>query len=348
MAFPQNPNIQNGNMLFDLYGNFQSSKYKDIDNSKTTRFRFNTDIGYFFMDKFAGGIRLDYSSTKPETQNDAYTSFQVAPYVRYYAFPKTNKVNLYGDVSYGFGSEGEADKESFNYFGVMAGPSVFLNQHTALEGTLNYRTYGGDAFGDYRYNSFGFQTRFQTHMDAHEKIKDNIFARPNIVKGDFMGGGGLQIDFSKYKDIPNSKTTYFSFDPEFGYFFIDRLAGGVKLEYSSEKDETDDDAFTEFTVRPYIQYYFLPTKNKVNLFANASYGFGSVGQANKESFGFYQIKAGPVFFLNEHTALETGLYYKSYSGDAYNDEHLNNFGIRVTLQLHFNGNGNVNGNNQDN
>lgn len=348
IAYSQNPNIQNGNMLFDFYGNFESSKYKDIDNTKVTRFRFNPEIGYFFTDKLAGGLRINYSSYKHELDNDAYTSLFIAPFARYYFFPVTNKVNLYADVSYGFGSEGDDNKESFNYFGVMAGPSIFMNQHTALEGTFNYRTYGGDAFGDYRYNSFGFSTRFQTHMDAHEKNNDNKFSQPNILKGDFLGGGGISIDFSKYKDIPDSKTTYFSIDPEFGFFFIDRFAGGVKLEFSSEKEEGDNDAYTEFTVRPFIQYYFLPTEKKVNLFANASYGFGSEGQANKESFNFYQIKAGPAFFLNEHTALEAGVYYKSYSGDAFNDERLNNFGLRLTLQLHFNGNGKVNGNNQAN
>jgi hypothetical protein len=56
MVFSQIPNIKKGNMLFDFYGNFESSKYKDIDDTRITRFRFNPNVGYFFTDKLAVAI----------------------------------------------------------------------------------------------------------------------------------------------------------------------------------------------------------------------------------------------------------------------------------------------------
>src|SRR5687767_15948541 len=140
-AFSQfSPYIEKGDWTIGLYGNIGKGQFEDTDNSGVTRFRLSPDIGYAFTDKFIGGLRLNYSSIKLETQDDAYTSFELAPFLRYYFLPKTNRVNLYGDVSYGFGSQGMAEKESFNYFGVLAGPSYFINGHTALEGTLAYRT----------------------------------------------------------------------------------------------------------------------------------------------------------------------------------------------------------------
>jgi hypothetical protein len=73
----------------------------------------------------------------------------------------------------------------------------------------------------------------------------------------------------------------------------------------------------------------------VNVFADASYGFGSMKDGDSESFNQFAFMAGPAIFLTPNTALEFALQYRSEGGDAYGgDDRLNNFGINVGFQIH--------------
>ncbi len=77
----------------------------------------------------------------------------------------------------------------------------------------------------------------------------------------------------------------------------------------------------------------------LNIFADASYGFGSSKEKGSTSVSgnYYQIKAGPAFFLTPNTALELALYYKSDGGDAYPSDRRNNFGLSAGFQIHLGG-----------
>ncbi len=167
-AFSQ---INKGQLLVGGSANFSSSKQNDVPDSKLTTFHFSPDVGYFFIPNLAGGLRASFSSSKYEDEDEAFTSTSVAPFVRYYFLPAEQKVNVFADASYGIGSVGQGDNESFNYFGVMAGPAVFLNEHTALEFAIQYQSWGGDAYNDNRENSFGFNVGFQIHIGQGEPAK---------------------------------------------------------------------------------------------------------------------------------------------------------------------------------
>jgi hypothetical protein len=157
-----------------------------------------------------------------------------------------------------------------------------------------------------------------------------------INKAQWLVGGSASLDFSKFGDIDDSKTTSVSIAPNAGYFFIDNLAGGARVTFQSVKEESEEDASTSFLFAPFVRYYFLPSVQKVNVFADASYGFGSMKfGGDSESFNQFSIAAGPAVFLSPNTALEFTLQYRSAGGDAYGgDDRLNNIGFNVGFQVH--------------
>lgn len=161
--------INKGQWLVGGNISFASTKYGDIKDSKVTSFEISPDAGYFIIDKLAAGVRLGYSSTKAKTADDASTEFSAAPFVRYYFLDAAQKVNVFADASYGFGSQGAADKESFNFYSIMAGPAVFLTPNTALEFAVGYHSMGGDAYGDDRWGTIGFNVGFQIHLGGGSK-----------------------------------------------------------------------------------------------------------------------------------------------------------------------------------
>jgi hypothetical protein len=145
---------------------FESAKYGD---SRYTAFNFSPNAGYFFANKFAGGLRLTFESKKVKDAGDASSDLLFAPFLRYYFLPVDKKVNIFGDVSYGFGSAGTEDKSSKNEFAIQAGPSVFVSPTVGLEFTLYYKSAGGDAYGDERLNRFGLNVGFQVHLGNAKK-----------------------------------------------------------------------------------------------------------------------------------------------------------------------------------
>jgi hypothetical protein len=163
-----------------------------------------------------------------------------------------------------------------------------------------------------------------------------IFAQVN--KGQWLVGGNVSFESIKHGD---GKATKFTASPNAGYFFIDNFAGGLRFELTSTKVKNADDADSRWSLSPFLRYYFLPATQKVNVFADASYGFGKDGMAEKESFNQFAIMAGPAIFLTPNTALEFALGYKSYGGDFYKiggkEERENHFGINIGFQIHLGG-----------
>jgi hypothetical protein len=168
---------------------------------------------------------------------------------------------------------------------------------------------------------------------------NSIFAQIN--KGQWLVGGTAGFESSKHGDDDADKNTSIWIAPDAGYFFADKFAGGLRIGFSSNKNKAADDAMSTFSAAPFVRYYFLDAAQKVNIFADASFGFGSTGSDDKASFNEYGIMAGPAVFLTPNTALEFALYYKSAGGDAYKigteDERDNRFGLSIGFQIHLGG-----------
>jgi hypothetical protein len=156
--------VNQGQWLVGGNAGFSSSKYGEV---KTSSFKFAPDAGYFFIDNFAGGLRFDIQSMKQKvgTLEQKASSTSIAPFVRYYFLPASQKVNVFADASYGFGSMKADEGESVNISGysIMAGPAIFLSPNTALEVTLGYGSTKIEEDTE-RTNTFQFGVGFQIHL----------------------------------------------------------------------------------------------------------------------------------------------------------------------------------------
>jgi hypothetical protein len=156
--------INQGQWLVGGNAGFTSSKTGDI---KATQVSFAPDAGYFFINNFAGGVRVEIESSKEKwgSLDVKSTSSMFAPFLRYYFLPASQKVNVFADASYGFGSikGDEGPSTSISGFNIMAGPAVFLSPNTALELTLGYNSTKVEGASD-RTNTFGFGVGFQVHL----------------------------------------------------------------------------------------------------------------------------------------------------------------------------------------
>jgi Outer membrane protein beta-barrel domain len=161
-----------------------------------------------------------------------------------------------------------------------------------------------------------------------------IAASAQINQGQWLVGGNVNFTSAKQGD---NKQTHINFSPDAGYFFIHNFAGGLRVNVSSDKPDGGD-ASTLFTVAPFVRYYFLPSGQKVNVFADAQYGFGSGKTGGtSESINQYQIAAGPAVFLTPHTALEFTVFYASMGGKYYEgagSDRWNEFGVNIGFQIH--------------
>ncbi len=91
-----------------------------------------------------------------------------------------------------------------------------------------------------------------------------------INKGNWMVGGSAGFSSTKHG---TDKYTDLSISPDAGYFFCDKFAGGLNLDYYVDNPAVYHSS-TTLTIAPFVRYYFLPTGQQVNIFANAEYGFG--------------------------------------------------------------------------
>lgn len=149
-------------------------------------------------------------------------------------------------------------------------------------------------------------------------------ASAQINKGQFLVGGNAAFSSN---DNTGQKTSQLNLSPNVGYFFINKLAGGVKLNLGYNKSEMYGvkNTGSNYGISPFVRYYFLPASSKVNLIAEASYGWGrSKDKApdftTKSTYNGYSFLVGPTFFITPNIAIEvTG----GYTGNRYRDKSEN-------------------------
>ncbi len=146
-----------------------TAKYTSIDLSAS--------MGYFFIDKFSGGLRPYFSSFKGESSGGGSTnSYRLAlgPFLRYYFLNTDKAFNLLIDGAYQFGINQQLgashDKGEFNTFSIMGGTEVFFNTTAGLEILLGYKKQTvsiKDSPGALYSNKKGFQASigFTFHLE---------------------------------------------------------------------------------------------------------------------------------------------------------------------------------------
>jgi Outer membrane protein beta-barrel domain len=166
------------------------------------------------------------------------------------------------------------------------------------------------------------------------------FAQTNINKGAWMVGGNASFASEKQGDF---KSTNVGFSPNAGYFFMNQFAGGLRTGITSAKSDfgTSEATTSTWSVAPFLRYYILPASQKINVFADASYGFGSTTQKvgttkTDASSSNFSIMAGPALFLTPNTAMELTIGYQSTKYQDVDDRD-NTIAVGIGFQIHLGG-----------
>lgn len=157
---------------------FTTAKYKDPnDNYSTRNFSLSPTIGYFFADRFAAGLRVNYSNYELHTTQIGTglpgeghdVTVAAGPFARYYLLQDLERpVNLLveGNYAYGYSSAIDSKKYFLNRYSFAAGPAYYLNNSIAIEFTIGYVS-----TTQYQGTTAGLEVRigFQIHLEKEKK-----------------------------------------------------------------------------------------------------------------------------------------------------------------------------------
>jgi hypothetical protein len=132
-------------------GLFNSTQYKNgrtvgfTPGFKTTTIQLSPNIAYFFVNKFAAGLKTSYEYYQERLLSASdissrSTTYNFGPFVRYYFLSLNKKINLLIDGSYQHGVErvdglrgSPLEKFTKNTLAIAAGPVVYFNSSVGLE-----------------------------------------------------------------------------------------------------------------------------------------------------------------------------------------------------------------------
>jgi hypothetical protein len=158
-----------------------------------------------------------------------------------------------------------------------------------------------------------------------------------INKGQWLVGGNANWTTS-FNSSNTGNATAVNIMPDAGYFFYNKLAGGLKLNYTIGNPSGNGFSFDEYGVSPFLRYYILPSSKNINIFGQVAYGWNRVdaqGMGGASAISHeWSISAGPAFFLNPHIALEFALFYTNTGGASYTTGNGESIGLNVGFQIH--------------
>jgi len=168
-------------------------------------------------------------------------------------------------------------------------------------------------------------------------------ANCQITKGNWLVGGNASFTFSNAGPRDNSsKTTDLRLVPNIGYFFMNKFAGGVQLSFNREHIKygasNNFSTFKNYSMGPFVRYYFLDVDGQYNILMEGSYQFGNdkvetTNSTSNNSTNIISFSAGPVIYFNSSIGIEFLLNYSSTGTSGYNGRG-NSFGIGIGLQIH--------------
>ncbi len=170
LALTSNSQITKKNWLVGGSGKISSSKQTILSTEvKGLNVALSPNVGYFFIDKLAGGIRAQLAINRVESSGGTTRTTQVGagPFIRYYLLDKLNQINLFADASYKysqFSGNSGGDPNHTNTFTISAGPVIYFNSSVGLELTANYE-YLDSRETQTRQTTFFLSIGFQIHLE---------------------------------------------------------------------------------------------------------------------------------------------------------------------------------------
>lgn len=136
--------ITKNNWLVGGGANFSSSKNNSdaVVNADQVLVEVSGNIGYFFIDKFVGGLKPGFESSTVKFFSGSKTSniLEIGPFIRYYFLSTESQVNILTEVAYQYGTRWATSNEVLHSgsISISSGLAVFLNTCVALEFTVGY------------------------------------------------------------------------------------------------------------------------------------------------------------------------------------------------------------------
>lgn len=163
-------------------------------------------------------------------------------------------------------------------------------------------------------------------------------ANAQITKGNWlMGGNGSYSRSNQTSDFAAEKVTRLNLSPNVGYFFIDKLAGGIRAVFNYEhyKHSFATSRRTTFDFGPFARYYFLHPDKLVNLFSEAAVLINTfkADAIADNTYAIYSFTGGIAVFLNSSVAIEGGLNYELLSRQPHNTR-VKTLAFKVGFQIH--------------
>lgn len=158
--------ISKGFWMFGGSGEFSSGKVVNNDLLYIpTTLQLRPKAGYFFIDKFAAGLNLNFFFQRSSTGGPASksSSLGVGPFTRYYFLEKSKQVNILSELHGTFLTDLNSNSKGVE-FGFSAGIAVFLNSSVAIEFLPGYQGLR-DKFSTSNY--FTTKIGIQVHLEKN-------------------------------------------------------------------------------------------------------------------------------------------------------------------------------------
>ena len=129
----------------------------------------NPGIGYFFINKFAGGIRVLIKSENLATGSirNKTTDYSIGPFARYYILPKEKQVNIFSEVDYSYSIQApHVQNQNSSGYIIELGTAVYFNTSVGLEFTLQY---ANSKTNSNISKTFQIGVGFQIHLEKEDK-----------------------------------------------------------------------------------------------------------------------------------------------------------------------------------
>ena len=173
-------------------------------------------------------------------------------------------------------------------------------------------------------------------------ITSTLFSQTK--KGQFLIGGAINFESvnEDYSINETHKSSNFFVSPSVGYFIINNLATGLRMSFDSydSKSNNLETKFSSTSILPFVRYYVLPIRKKVNAFVDVSYIHKKTRWSSFNNSPYYekskgyQVSAGPSIFLTDQVALEFTLGFKHTKSDGVQPKNSNTVSSGFGLQIH--------------
>jgi hypothetical protein len=163
-----------------------------------------------------------------------------------------------------------------------------------------------------------------------------------ITKGNWMvGGDGSFSNRTEKSNVSNEKykSSILNLDANVGYFFIDKLSGGLIIRYNKYSiPYADSQSSNLFSTGPFAKYYFLKNEKRINVFFESSYlhkiVFYGGENTNKTITNIFNLSGGVVCFFNSSVGLEFRIERSNQVFKDSNGYTVNDLIIGLGFQIH--------------